>query len=152
VLAFWVPRGKQLTGGGAVANGQRGALGQLTRILSLVALVAVYIGSLWATYRQLDAEPAFEGALGVPSWVHATLVMGLVVGGGLGVTAAIIDGRSESSAWVLTLAGVAAALAWSLWASVRTENDTVGMLFVAISPLISLLALVELTRRLRTRA
>lgn len=121
-------------------------------MLSLSALMVVYAGSLWATYRQLDAQPAFDGALGVPSWVHAALVMGLMVCGGLGVTAAIIDGRHESSSWVLTMTGVAAALAWSLWASLSKEDDAVGLLFAAISPLISLLALAELMRQLRTRA
>ncbi|MER7576765.1 hypothetical protein [Streptomyces sp. NPDC126514] len=125
-------------------------MGQLIRIVSLAALFVVYLGSLGATYRQLDAEPAFDGALEVPSWVHAALVMGLMVCGGLGVTAAIIDGRRESSSWILTLTGVAAALAWSLWASFDKEDDTVGMLFAAISPLISLLALAELMRHLRT--
>ncbi|MFD8223915.1 hypothetical protein ACFV16_07050 [Streptomyces massasporeus] len=131
---------------------QRGLLGQLIKVLSLLALMVVYIGSLWATYRQLDAEPIFDGGLGVPSWGHAALVMGLMVCGGLGITAAIIDGRQESSSWLLTVTGVAAALAWSLWASLSKEDDAVGMLFAALSPAISLLALVELMRRLRTRA
>ncbi|CAL9622377.1 hypothetical protein ACFYN9_04155 [Streptomyces collinus] len=130
---------------------QRGLLGRLIKVLSLLALMVVYIGSLWATYRQLDAEPVFDGALGVPSWGHAALVMGLMVCGGLGITAAIIDGRRESSSWLITMTGVAAALAWSLWASLSKEDDSAGMLFAALSPVISLLALVELMRRLRTR-
>ncbi|MEV7063645.1 hypothetical protein AB0N97_12700 [Streptomyces collinus] len=130
---------------------QRGLLGRLIKVLSLLALMVVYIGSLWATYRQLDAEPVFDGALGVPSWGHAALVMGLMVCGGLGITAAIIDGRRESSSWLITMTGVAAALAWSLWASLNKEDDSAGMLFAALSPVISLLALVELMRRLRTR-
>ncbi|MFI9752277.1 hypothetical protein [Streptomyces collinus] len=130
---------------------QRGLLGRLIKVLSLLALIVVYIGSLWATYRQLDAEPVFDGALGVPSWGHAALVMGLMVCGGLGITAAIIDGRRESSSWLITMTGVAAALAWSLWASLSKEDDSAGMLFAALSPVISLLALVELMRRLRTR-
>ncbi|MEU2748944.1 hypothetical protein ABZ613_22250 [Streptomyces collinus] len=130
---------------------QRGLLGQLIKVLSLLALMVVYIGSLWATYRQLDAEPVFDGALGVPSWGHAALVMGLMVCGGLGITAAIIDGRRESSSWLITMTGVAAALAWSLWASLSKEDDSAGMLFASLSPMISLLALVELMRRLRTR-
>ncbi|MFD7458792.1 MULTISPECIES: hypothetical protein [unclassified Streptomyces] len=134
-----------------MAGEQRGVLGQLIRIVSLAALIVVYLGSLWATYRQMDAEPAFDGALGVPNWVHAALVMGLMVCGGLGVTAAIIDGRRELSSWILTLTGVAAALAWSLWASLNKDDDTVGMLFAAVSPLISLLALAELMRHLRTQ-
>ncbi|MFH8412113.1 hypothetical protein [Streptomyces collinus] len=130
---------------------QRGLLGRLIKVLSLLALMVVYIGSLWATYRQLDAEPVFDGALGVPSWGHAALVMGLMVCGGLGITAAIIDGRRESSSWLITMTGVAAALAWSLWASLNKEDDSAGMLFAALSPVISLLALIELMRRLRTR-
>lgn len=134
--------------GGAVE--QRSLLGQLIRLLSLTALIVVYVGSLWVTYRQLDVEPAFDGALGAPIWVHSALVMGLIVCGGLGVTAAIIDGRPESSSWAITITGVAAALAWCLWASLSKEGDAVGMLFAAISPLISLLALVELMRQLRT--
>ncbi|USQ85489.1 hypothetical protein NFX46_17900 [Streptomyces phaeoluteigriseus] len=134
-----------------MAGEQRGVLGRLVRILSLSALIVVYLGSLWATYRQLDAEPVFDGAIGVPDWAHAALVMGLMVCGGLGVTAAIIDSRQESSSWILTLTGVAAALAWSLWASLNKEDDAVGMLFAAVSPLASLLVLVELMRHLRTR-
>ncbi|MFJ4525697.1 hypothetical protein ACIP4Y_32960 [Streptomyces sp. NPDC088810] len=134
-----------------MARGQRSALGQLIRMLSLSALMVVYFGSLWATYRQLHDAPAFDGTLGVPSWGHAALVMGLMVCGGLGVTAAIIEGRREISSWAITVTGAAAALAWSLWASFNKEDDTVGMLFAAIAPLISLLALAELMRQLRTR-
>ncbi|MFI1422530.1 hypothetical protein ACH4VX_32100 [Streptomyces sp. NPDC020731] len=135
-----------------MAEVRRGSLGQLIRALSLAALLTVYLGSLWATFRQLDAKPAFDGALGVPHRAHAALVMGLMVCGGLGVTAAIVDGRREFSSWLLALVGAASALAWSLCASFGEEDDMVGMLFAAISPLISLLALAELMRQLRTRA
>jgi len=97
-----------------MAGGSRGTLGLLVRVLSLATLATVYVGSLLITYRQLHAKPVLEGVIGAPDWTRAVLVMGLVVGGGLGTAAAIVDGRRELPSWFLTVVGVAAALSWSL--------------------------------------
>ncbi|GHC45052.1 hypothetical protein [Streptomyces cinnamoneus] len=108
----------------------------------------MYIGSTWATFHQLDASPDFTVS-GVPQWMSALLVMGLIVGGGLGTTAAILDGRQESSSWWVVVAGVAAAIAWSLWAADSRGESGVRMFFAAVAPVVSLLALTELMRQLR---
>jgi cation transport ATPase len=126
-------------------------LGQLVRVLSLATLALVYIGSLLIMYRQLHAKPVLEGVIGAPDWTRAVLVMGLVVGGGLGTAAAIVDGRRELSSWFLTLVGVAAALAWSLWASHSAGEDNVHMLFAAAAPATSLLVWAELMRQFRNQ-
>ncbi|MFI6283301.1 hypothetical protein ACIBCM_00865 [Streptomyces sp. NPDC051018] len=130
---------------------QRGALGRLVRALSLGTLAVVYAGSLLITYRQLHAKPVLEGIIGAPDWTRAVLVMGLVIGGGLGTAAAIVDGRAELSSWILTVVGVLAALAWSLWASSSAGEDAVNMLFAAAAPLIILLVWAELMRQFRNR-
>jgi cation transport ATPase len=114
-------------------------------------LALVYIGSLLIMYRQLHAKPVLEGVIGAPDWTRAVLVMGLVVGGGLGTAAAIVDGRRELSSWFLTLVGVAAALAWSLWASHSAGEDNVHMLFAAAAPATSLLVWAELMRQFRNQ-
>ncbi|MGW4028272.1 hypothetical protein ACWEFL_02950 [Streptomyces sp. NPDC004838] len=134
-----------------MSGAQRGALGQLVRLLSLVTLATVYTGSLLITYRQLHAKPVLEGIIGAPDWTRAVLVMGLVIGGGLGTAAAIVDGRPELSSWFLTVVGVVAALAWSLWASDSAGEEGVNMLFAAAAPVISLLVWAELMRQFRNR-
>ncbi|MGW6457848.1 hypothetical protein ACWF94_18375 [Streptomyces sp. NPDC055078] len=130
---------------------QRGGLGQLVKLLSLATLVTVYVGSLLITYRQLHAKPVLEDIIGAPDWTRAVLVMGLVIGGGLGTAAAIVDGRRELSSWILTIVGVFSALAWSLWASNSAGEDAVNMLFAAAAPVISLLVWAELMRQFRNR-
>ncbi|GGT37011.1 hypothetical protein [Streptomyces chromofuscus] len=134
-----------------MAGGNRGALGQLVRTLSLATLATVYVGSLLITYRQLHAKPVLEEVIGAPDWTRAVLVMGLVVGGGLGTAAAIVDGRREFSSWFLTAVGVAAALAWSLWASHSSGEADVHLLFAAAAPVTSLLVWAELMRQFRNR-
>ncbi|MGW1198768.1 hypothetical protein ACWD4B_23460 [Streptomyces sp. NPDC002536] len=127
----------------------RGPLGKFVRALSVATLTVTYAGSLWLTYRQLRARTPLEGALGAPGWTHAVLVMGLVVGGGLGVAAAIVDARREQSSWLITVVGTAAALVWSLWVS-DSEGLAVGRtVFAAAPPFVALLVLTELMRQLR---
>ncbi|MFF0445067.1 hypothetical protein ACFYT4_01380 [Streptomyces sp. NPDC004609] len=123
----------------------------MVRALSLATLAVVYAGSLFITYRQLHAKPVLEGIIGAPDWTRAVLVMGLIVGGGLGTAAAIVDDRAELSSWILTVVGVLSALAWSLWASGSTGEDGVNMLFAAAAPLISLLVWAELMRQFRNQ-
>ncbi|MEU6083688.1 hypothetical protein [Streptomyces sp. NPDC047108] len=120
-------------------------------MLSLTTLTVVYSGSLLITYRQLQARPVLEGVIGAPDWARAVLVMGLVIGGGLGTAAAIVDARRELPSWFLTTAGVAAALAWSLWASHSEGEDGVHMLFAAAAPATSLLVWAELMRQFRNQ-
>ncbi|MEU6445146.1 hypothetical protein, partial [Streptomyces sp. NPDC047046] len=94
---------------------------------------------------------------GAPDWSRAVLVMGLVVGGGLGAAAAIVDNRRELPSWFLTVAGVLAALAWSLWASHSAGEDNVHMLFAAAAaaaaaaPATCLLVWAELLRQFLNR-
>lgn len=130
---------------------QRGLLGRAVRLLSLVTLATVYMGSLLITYRQLDAKPVLEGVVGAPDWTRAILVMGLIVGGGLGTAAAIVDTRRELPSWFLTVVGVTAALSWSLWASHTMGEDGVHMLFAAAAPATSLLVWAELMRQFRNQ-
>jgi cation transport ATPase len=132
-------------------GGQRGALGQLVRLLSLATLATVYVGSMIVTYRQLQANTEIGEFIGAPDWTRAVLIMGLVVGGGLGTAAAVVDDRSETSSWVLTLVGVGAALAWSLWATERAGEPAVNLMFAAAAPVIGLLVWAELMRQLRNR-
>ncbi|WP_051138288.1 hypothetical protein [Streptomyces canus] len=134
-----------------MAGGNRGTLGQFVRVLSLTTLAIVYIGSLLITYRQLHAKPVLEGVIGAPDWTRAVLVMGLVVGGGLGAAAAIVDNRRELPSWFLTVVGVLAALAWSLWASHSAGEDNVHMLFAAAAPATCLLVWAELLRQFRNQ-
>jgi len=112
-------------------------------------LVTVYIGSLLITYRQLHAQPILDDFIGAPDWTRAVLVMGLVVGGGLGTAAAIVDNRSELPSWILTVVGVTAALAWSVWASHSQGEGSVHMLFAATAPATGLLVWAELMRQFR---
>lgn len=132
-------------------GGERGALGQLVRALSLGTLVTVYVASLLITYRQLHTKPVLQDVIGAPDWTRAVLVMGLVIGGGLGTAAAIVDDRRELPSWFLTAVGVAAALAWSLWASSSLGEDYVHMLFAATAPVTGLLVWAELMRQFRNR-
>ncbi|MGW3242063.1 hypothetical protein [Streptomyces sp. NPDC001070] len=130
-------------------GGQRGALGQLVRALSLGTLVTVHVASLLITYRQLHAKPVLQDVIGAPDWTRAVLVMGLVIGGGLGTAAAIVDDRRELPS--CTAVGVAAALAWSLWASSSLGEDYVHMLFAATAPVTGLLVWAELMRQFRNQ-
>jgi cation transport ATPase len=141
-----------MSGGKRGGSGaERGALGRLVRVLSLATLAVVYVGSLVVTYRQLQAKTSLEDIIGAPDWTRAVLIMGLVVGGGLGTAAAVVDSRPEMSSWVLTIVGVASALAWSLWATERGGEPAVHMLFAAAAPVISLLVWAELMRQFRNR-
>ncbi|MGW2687467.1 hypothetical protein ACWC6I_30440 [Streptomyces sp. NPDC001414] len=126
--------------------GERGTLGQIVRGLSLATLIAVYLGGMAVTYRQLRVETPLANVVSAPQWAHAVLVMGLMVGGGLGVAAAIVDRRSTAASWVLIAIGTAAAVAWCLWAT--RDDATVQMLFAAAPPLIAFAVVAELMRQL----
>ncbi|MEV5597146.1 hypothetical protein [Streptomyces sp. NPDC052496] len=134
-----------------MADKERGVLGQLVRGLSLLVLIILYAGGIFLTYRQLRSQTPAIGVLNAPEWTYAALVLGLIICGGLGVAAAVVDGRRETPSWVIALAGTVAALAWSLWAVDSQGKDAVGMLFAATPPLTAFLVLMELMRQLRAK-
>ena len=107
------------------------------------------LGGLTVTYQQIRQKLPFEQGTPVPDWTYPALVMGVVVGGSLGVAAAVVERRREFPAWSLVLVGTGAALAWSLW-QVWDTSDRVELVFVAGSPVVTLLVFVELMRQLRT--
>lgn len=129
---------------------ERGLLGRVIQVMSLATLILALCGSYALTYRQIRDEIPFEGTLGVPGWAYSALVMALIAAGGLGVAAAILDGRRELPSWVLIFIGTSAALAWSLWA-VFQNADLVSLIFSGVAPIVMLLIFAELMRQLRDR-
>ncbi|MDQ1294542.1 MAG: hypothetical protein QG608_2426 [Actinomycetota bacterium] len=128
--------------------GERTVLGRAVRICSLTTLVVVLLGSLVITYRQIRQDLPFQQGTPVPDWAYPTLVMGIVVGGALGVTAAVVEDRPQGPAWALMLTGTFACLAWTLWEGWGTY-DRVELVFAGSSPVVMLLVFAELMRQLR---